>query len=107
MTQTNEYVEVRNGAFYVAGTRIGLDVLIADFRDGRSAESIFDAYPSIGSLAKVYGAIAFILEHPADIDAYLAGQHRRFEEFRADNPLPPDMLERFERGKRESLTGRS
>jgi uncharacterized protein (DUF433 family) len=107
MMPANEYVEVRNGAFYIAGTRIGLDVLNADFRDGRSAESIFDAYPSIGSLAKVYGAIIFILEHPAEIEAYLGEQHRRFEEFRADNPLPPDMFERFERGKRESLTGRS
>lgn len=24
---TNEYVEVRNGGYYVAGTRIGLDVV--------------------------------------------------------------------------------
>lgn len=107
MMPANEYVEVRNGAYYVAGTRIGLDVLIADFRDGRSAEAIFDAYPSIGSLAKAYGAITFILEHPAEIEEYLGEQHRRFEEFRAGNPLPPDMLERFERGKRELLTGRS
>ncbi len=24
---TNEYVEIRNGAYYVAGTRIGLDIV--------------------------------------------------------------------------------
>ena len=50
MMPINEYVEVRNGAYYVAGTRIGLDVVIREFRDGRSPEEIFDAYASIGSL---------------------------------------------------------
>jgi uncharacterized protein (DUF433 family) len=53
MVPTNEYVEVYNGGYYVAGTRIGLDVVTHDFRRGRSAEAIFEAYPSIGSLAKV------------------------------------------------------
>jgi len=104
---TNEYVEVRNGAYYVAGTRIGLDVLVNDFRNGSTAEAIFSAYPAIGSLAKVYGALTFILEHPEEIDAYLQEQHRRYEEFKSEHPMPPDMVERFERGRRELLTRRS
>jgi uncharacterized protein (DUF433 family) len=62
MMATNEYVEVRNGGYYLAGTRIGQDAVVYDFRRGRSAEAIFETYPSIGSLAKVYGAITFILE---------------------------------------------
>ena len=101
MMPTNEYIEVHNGGYYVAGTRIGLDVVTYDFRDGRSAEAIFDAYPSIGSLAKVYGAITFILEHPTEIEAYLADQDRRYEEIRARYPLTPDMIELFERAKSE------
>ncbi|MEO8661304.1 MAG: hypothetical protein ABI693_22730 [Bryobacteraceae bacterium] len=32
MTPTNEYVEIRNGGYYVAGTRIGLDVELGCFR---------------------------------------------------------------------------
>ena len=32
MMPTNEYVEVHNGGYYVAGTRIGLDVVAYDFR---------------------------------------------------------------------------
>jgi len=98
---TNEYVELRNGAYYIAGTRIGLDIVAYDFRNGKSAESIFESYPSIGSLAKVYGAITFILEHPADVDAYLEDQDRRYEEIQARHPLTPDMIERFERAKSE------
>jgi uncharacterized protein (DUF433 family) len=101
MMPTNEYVEVRNGGYYVAGTRIGLDVIIYDFRNGRSAEAIFDAYPSLGSLAKVYGAITFILEHPKEIEAYLEDQDRRYEEIKVRHPLTPDMINRFERVKLE------
>ena len=99
------YLELRNDAYYIAGTRIGLDVVIQDFRNGGTAEAILDAYPSIGSLAKIYGAIAFVLEHPAEIETYLEAQARRYEEFRAANPLPADMRERFERGR--ALAGKS
>jgi hypothetical protein len=52
MISVNQYIETRNGGYYVAGTRIGLDVIAHEFQDGRSAEAIFDAYPSIGSLPK-------------------------------------------------------
>ena len=98
---TSQYVEVRNDAYYVAGTRIGLDVVIYEFRDGRSAEDIFDAFPSIGSLAKVYGAITFILEHPGEVEAYLKEQDRRYEELQQRYPLPPELIERFERARKE------
>ena len=97
----NPYVEVRGGGYYVAGTRIGLDVLMYDFQNGRSAEAIFEAYPSIGSLAKVYGAITFLLEHPAEVEAYLKNQHQRYEQVKQQYPLPSELLERFERGRKE------
>lgn len=103
----NDYVEGRNGGYYVAGKRIGLDVVVYDFRNGSSAEAIFDAYPSIGSLAKAYGAIAFILEHPKEVAAYLQEQDRRYEEIKARYPLTPGMIERFERGRRDLHTERS
>jgi len=101
---TNEYVEIRNGGYYVAGTRIGLDVLVYDFRRGRSAEAIFEAYSSIGSFAKVYGAITFILEHPAEIEIYLNDQDRIFERIKAQYPMPQEMIDRCERAKAEAPT---
>src|SRR6266567_3385043 len=102
MMPTNEYVEIRNGGYYVAGTRVGLDVVVYDFRRGRSAEAIFEAYPSIGSLAKVYGAITFVLEHADEVEAYLKDQDRLFEELKAQYPMPQDMIDRFERAKKEA-----
>jgi uncharacterized protein (DUF433 family) len=101
MMPTNQYVEVRNGGYYVAGTRIGLDVLAYAFRNGRSPEDIARDYPSIASLARVYGAITFILEHPLEMEAYLLEQDRLFEEFKATHPMPADMIERFERARNE------
>ncbi|MEO7144599.1 MAG: DUF433 domain-containing protein [Bryobacteraceae bacterium] len=101
MMPANECVEIHNGGYYLAGTRIGLDTVTYDFRRGRSAEAIFEAYPSIGSLAKVYGAITFILEHPAEVEAYLMDQDRIFEAMKAQRRMPADMIERFERAKNE------
>ena len=103
---SNDYIEVRNGSHYIAGTRIGLDVLIYDFRRGETPEAILQAYPSIGSLAKVYGAITFILEHPEAIEGYLQKQEMLWKKFGEEHPIPDDMLERFRR-TREELSRRA
>jgi uncharacterized protein (DUF433 family) len=95
----NEYIDVREGGFYVSGTRIGLDVIVDDFQSGKSPEAIFKSYPSIGSLAKTYGVITFILEHPDQIASYIADQNRLWEEIETSNPLPADMLDRFLRAR--------
>lgn len=102
----SEYLEVREGKVCVAGTRIGLDVLIYDFRRGETPEGILQAYPSIGSLAKVYGAITFILEHPQAIESYLQEQEALWEKLREEHPIPDEMLERLRRTK-EELSRRS
>ena len=104
MMPTNQYVEVRNGGYYVAGTRIGLDVVIYSFRRGKGPEAILEAFPSIGSPAKMDGVMKFIHEHPAEIEAYLADMDRTFEEIKRQNPIPQDMLDRFERGVKRLST---
>jgi uncharacterized protein (DUF433 family) len=96
------YLEARNGGYYVAGSRIGLAVIAHEFRRGRSAEAIFETYPSVGSLAKVYGVITFILEHPAEVEAYLNEEERVFEALQARYPLSEDLLERFEQARNEA-----
>jgi hypothetical protein len=42
----------------------------------------FSRRTAIGSLAKVYGAITFILDHPDAVEAYLKGQDRILEDSR-------------------------
>ena len=89
------YIETRNGGYYIVGTRIGLDVLVYEFRRGQTPEDTLRAFPSIGSLAKVYGAITLILENPDGIEAYLRDQDRLWQEFREQHPLPEHVRERF------------
>lgn len=65
---TSDYVEQRDGGYYVAGTRLSLDSVVYAFRGGESPETIQQNFPSL-TLEQVYGAIAFYLGHQAQIDA--------------------------------------
>ena len=98
----SKYVEMRgDGKVCIAGTRAGLDVRVHDFRRGETPEAILQACPSIGSLANVYGAITFVLEHPEAIESYLREQDEAWEKFRKEHPIPEEMLERFRHTKKE------
>ena len=75
----SEYIEQRDGGYYVAGTRISLDSVVCAFNRGDSPERILEEFPLLDKLAKVYGAIAFYLDHRAGIDKYLEATGREFE----------------------------
>src|SRR6267143_4199474 len=68
---THEYIEKDNQAWRIKGTRVALDSIIYQFQQGRSPEAIQGAFPVL-SLSQVYGAIAFYLDHQAELDKYLA-----------------------------------
>ena len=55
---TREYVEQRNGGYYIAGACVSLDSIVCAFRAGESPETIRQNFPSL-TLEQVYGAIAF------------------------------------------------
>ena len=75
----SEYIEQRNGGYYVAGVRISLDSVVYSFNQGNSPERIMEQFPLLDKLANVYGAIAFYLDHKAEIDQYLVDAEREFE----------------------------
>jgi uncharacterized protein (DUF433 family) len=64
------YVEFRDGGYWIAGSRVSLDSIVYCFRDGQSPEGIAENFPVL-SLEQVYGAIAFYLSNRKDIDEYL------------------------------------
>jgi uncharacterized protein (DUF433 family) len=72
------YVEYRNEAYWVEGTRISLDSIVYAFRNGLSPESIVQSFPLL-ALEQVYGAIAFYLANRAEIDVYLAAEEEAFD----------------------------
>ncbi len=76
---TSEYIEQRNGGYYIAGTRISLDSVVYSFERGNSPEAIQQSFPSLKP-AQTYGAIAFYLDHQAEIRQYLENEEHRIQE---------------------------
>jgi uncharacterized protein (DUF433 family) len=74
----SEYVEERNGGYYMAGTRISLESVICGFQEGLSPEAIQEELPLL-KRSQIYGAIAFYLDHQIEMDRYMAEAMREFE----------------------------
>ena len=102
-----DYVEKRNGGYYVRGTRVSLDSVVQCFTDGLSPEAILGEFETL-NLAQVYGAITYYLENQAEIDAYRVRQKQRFEEMRrAAEPLPEGLRHRLDAAREELRSGRA
>lgn len=102
-----EYIEHREGGYYISGTRVSLDSLIHAFRRGESPEAIRQNFEVL-QLEEVYGAIAYYLANQAMIDAYSVAQEQRWTEGRrASQPLPASLRERLGRARHEMDTSRS
>ena len=98
---TKEYIEQRDGNYYVSGTRVSLDSLIHAFHRGESPETICQNFELL-HLKEVYGAIAYYLANQAEIDAYLLGQGKKWAEGkRTSEPLPASLRERLTRVRDE------
>ncbi|MBZ5590798.1 MAG: DUF433 domain-containing protein [Acidobacteriia bacterium] len=76
-----EYVEQRNGGYYVRGTRVSLDSLVYAFLRGESPEGIAESFPAL-SLEQVYGAVAFYLANRESIDSHLQQGKAEFARLR-------------------------
>ena len=98
-----EYVDERNGGYYLSGTRISLDSVVYSFNEGQSPEAIQENFPSL-KISQVYGAIAFYLDHRLEIDQYLVETDREFE----GQAIPleqanPSLWTKIQRAKVEAL----
>ena len=101
-----EYIDQRDGSYYVVGTRISLDSIIHAFRRGESPETICQNFELL-RLEAVYGAIAYYLANQADMDAYLIGQDEKWAEGKRNaEPLPTNLRERLMQSREEMHTTR-
>ncbi len=91
-----DYVDKRDGGYWITGSRISLDSIVYAFLRGASPESIARSFPLI-NLEDVYGALAFYLAHQSEIDDYLRQGEAEFEALRQQtrqvNPLLFKKLE--------------
>jgi uncharacterized protein (DUF433 family) len=94
------YVEQREGAYYISGTRVSLDSIVSAFVGGQTAESIAQAFPVL-SLEQVYGAITFYLAHRQEVDGCLEAQQGDFEaKRRAARDADPMFYEKLAAARR-------
>jgi len=101
-----EYVEKREGSYYVAGTRISLDSIVHAFRRGEFPETICQNLELL-HLEEVYGAIAYYLANQADIDAYMVRQGEKWVEGKRNTgSLPANLRERLMRAREDLHTTR-
>jgi hypothetical protein len=104
-----EYIERRNGGFYVAGTRVSLDSIVSSFRDGDSPETIHSTellFPYAGTGIRGDCLFAFFLAHEQEVDANIRDGE---EQFRRSVPhlseIRPELYARLERARRGSGSG--
>ncbi len=95
-----DYVEQRDGGYYIAGTRIAVDSIILAFKRGESPETILQSFPLAGPLVRVYGVVIFYLENTQKMEAYLRDQERLWTEVkRIETELPETLAARLRDAK--------
>ena len=96
---SKEYVEQRDGGFWISGKRISLDSVVYDFRNGAAPESILRSFPLL-TLEEIYGAITFYLSHQEQIDAYLRDGETEYEKQRQrERESDPSFYQKFENAR--------
>lgn len=99
---SDAYIEQRDGAFLVAGSRVSLDSIVYAFLDGQSAEAIAQAFPVL-TLEQVYGAITYYLAHRDEVDRYLESRRKDFAAARqAARDADPMFYQKLAEAKKQT-----
>ncbi len=80
------------GVIRVGGTRVTLDTIVEAFDEGLTAEEIGQQYPTL-TLADIYGAITYYLNHKDAVDEYLAQRSSASEKIRQENEMRFNLAE--------------
>ncbi len=73
LTLTTPLVFSDDGTIRLANSRVTLDSIVAEFKNGSTAEQIQEDFPSL-SLREIYSALAFYLEQTEFVEEYLTKQ---------------------------------
>lgn len=103
---SKEYVERREGSFYLIGSRVPLAHIVREFQRGESPEAVRSHYPAL-SLEQVYGAITFYLGSQEDVERDIVERERDEDTFTAAHPTHPDVKMKFDRMRQQTVSRRS
>ncbi len=100
-----QYIEQRDNGYWIAGTRVSLDSVVAAFLNGLSPEAIASECFPVLTLEQVYGAITYYLSHHEVIDVYIQQSNREYEELRANSRKKDTLFyEKLTKLRRQVLT---
>jgi len=104
-SMTKEYIEQRDGGYFIKGTRVSLDSAVYSYLRGESPEGIAESFPALG-LEEIFGALAFYLANRATVDQYLDEGRRDFEALRHQaRQLNPALYAKLAEGRTLSPKG--
>lgn len=103
-----QYVEQRDGGYWISGSRVSLDSVVFAFNDGLSPETIAtECFPSL-TLEEVYGAITYYLSHREAVDEYLQSAVAEHEALRTKLREADSLFaQKLTAAKRQTHTSRS
>lgn len=101
----NQVVERRDAGFYIVGTRIPIDRVVWEYRNGEDPAAIASHYPTL-TIEQVIGALAFYEGHKEEVDSVLLDRLRREEAYIASHPAPESLLQKLERARQQLSASR-
>jgi len=66
----------KDGSIRIAGSRVGLEDIVHEFKNGATAEQIHEDFPSV-SLRDITAVIAYYLDNKREIENYLRRRRNR------------------------------
>lgn len=97
-----DYVEQRDGGYYILGTRVSLDSVVYAFLRGESVDGIVDSFPVL-NFEQVSGALDFYIANQALVEEYLREQKREVDQMRVAARLRNPELHAMVAQAREKL----
>jgi hypothetical protein len=104
--ELEKYFEfINNESIRVAGTRVGIETILRDYRQGASPEEIVLHYPTL-SLEQVHATITFYLASRERLGSYLQKTEQRDQEAWQEQQRQPSefliaLRKRLDRQRRE------
>jgi uncharacterized protein (DUF433 family) len=93
-----EFVERRDGSFYIIGSRVPLAIIVHDFKNGDAPETIQSNFPTL-TVEQVYGAITFFLGNKEEVERDLIERRWIDDEFIKTHPAPPELKQKLDRAR--------
>lgn len=101
-----DFVEQRDGSFYLVGSRVPLATIIHDFQNGEAPEAIQSNFPTL-SLPQVDGGITFYLGNKDEVEKDMAERRCVEDEFMKTHPVSPGLKQKLVYARDQRLSRRN